>query len=54
LEWGVGDDIGDAALCGGAKHGEAVFQGGGAVVESPDAMGVDVDHHFSRIPGVRR
>jgi len=41
---GSGDDIGNSVFRGGAEHDETVLDRGGAVVEPPHDMAVDVDH----------
>src|ERR1035441_1709702 len=39
-----GDDVRGAGLGGETEHGEGVVQGGGAIVQAPEDVGMDVYH----------
>ena len=39
-----GDDIRGAGLGGETEHGEGVVQGGGAIVQAPEDVAVDIYH----------
>ena len=39
-----GDDVGGAAIAGGLQHGNAFFDAGWAIIDSPEDVTMDIDH----------